>query len=162
ETGLYVSFDDGKSWQPFQRNLPRTPITDLAVKDGDLVVATQGRSFWILDDLTPLRRWEPAIAAEAAPLFPPRPTIRMDLHEEDEGDAGPRTEGENMPRGVVVYYWLKDEPKDKDRVKLEFLDGDTVLRTFTNEKPAKLEDLEEQSRRDEELKEKDKPIEPKA
>ncbi len=57
ETGLYVSFDDGASWQPFQRNLPAVPVTDLAVKNGDLVVATQGRSFWILDDLTPLRLW---------------------------------------------------------------------------------------------------------
>jgi photosystem II stability/assembly factor-like uncharacterized protein len=59
ETGLYISFDDGKSWQPFQRNLPRTPITDLAVKDGDLVVATQGRGFWILDDVNPLRAGSP-------------------------------------------------------------------------------------------------------
>jgi photosystem II stability/assembly factor-like uncharacterized protein len=164
ETGLYVSFDDGKSWQPFQRNLPRTPITDLAVKDGDLIVATQGRGFWILDDVTPLRRWDPAMAAETARLFPPRPTIRMDIDSEDDDDPppGPRTDGENMPAGMVVHYWLKDAPGDKQAVKLEFLDGDTVLRTFTSTKPTKLADLEEQSRRDEEQKEKDKPLEPKA
>ncbi len=60
ERGLYVSFDGGAAWLPFPRNLPPVPITDLAVKDGDLVVATQGRAFWILDDLSPLRQWTPA------------------------------------------------------------------------------------------------------
>ena len=163
ETGLYVSFDDGKSWQPFQRNLPRTPVTDLAVKDGDLVVATQGRGFWILDDVTPLRSWDPAIAGEPAHLFPARPTIRMDIDASDDDDeTGPRTDGENMPAGMVVNYWLSEAPKDKQKVKLEFLDGETVLRTFSNEKPTRLDDLEEQSRRDEEQKEKDKPLDPKA
>ena len=81
---------------------------------------------------------------------------------DDEDETAPRTDGENMPAGVVVNYWLRDAPKDKQKVKLEFLDGETVLRTFSNEKPTRLDDLEEQSRRDEEQKEKDKPLEPKA
>jgi len=67
-----------------------------------------------------------------------------------------------MPPGVVVHYWLKEAPKEKGKVTLEFLDGDTVIRTFTSEKPAPLEDLEAQMKRDEEQKEKDKPLEPKA
>ena len=161
ETGLYVSFDDGATWQSFQRNLPATPVTDLLVKNDDLVVATQGRAFWILDDLTPLRQWSQTVAGSPAHLFPPRATVRMDIEKPDE-DEPPRPVGANMPAGVVVSYWLKDKPKEGETVKLEFLEGDTVLRTFSSEKPPKLEDLEEQAKRDEELKEKDKPLEPKA
>ena len=77
ERGLYVSFDDGVWWQPFQRNLPVVPITDLTIKDGDLVVATQGRAFWILDDLSPLRQWFPAVEKEAVHVFKPRPAVRF-------------------------------------------------------------------------------------
>jgi photosystem II stability/assembly factor-like uncharacterized protein len=162
ETGLYVSFDDGGSWQLLQRNLPATPITDLAVKDSDLVVATQGRSFWILDDLTPLRQWGDAIASSPAHLFPTRPTTRVDVSMSEEEEDEPRHAGTNMPGGVIVSYWLKAAPKEKEKVTLEFLDGDTVIRTFSNEKPARLEDLAEQARHDEEQKERDKPLEPKA
>jgi len=160
ETGLYVSFDDGASWQPFQRNLPATPVTDLAVKNDDLVVATQGRAFWILDDLSPLRGWNEVVSRSAAHLFAPRPTVRMDAEKPPEEDQLPRHVGQNVPAGVVVSYWLKDKPKEK--VTLEFLDGDTVIRSLTSEKPARLEDLAEQARRDEEMKELDKPLEPKA
>jgi hypothetical protein len=77
EFGLYVSFDDGAHWQSFQRNLPVTPVTDLAVHRQDLVVATQGRSFWILDDLTPLHQVDEAAAAETAFLYKTRDTYRM-------------------------------------------------------------------------------------
>jgi len=161
EVGLYVSFDDGASWKPFQRNLPYTPITDLAVKNGDLVVATQGRAFWILDDLTPLRQWSDTVAGSAVYLFPPRPTVRMDIEKPDE-DEPVRAAGANMPAGVVVDYWLKDKPKEGEKVTLEFFDGDTLLRSFSNQKPPKAEDLKEQSRQDEEQKDRDKPLEPKA
>ena len=161
ETGLFLSFDDGASWQSFQRNLPATPITDLAVKNDDLVVATQGRAFWILDDLTTLRKWSPSIATESAHLFPPRPTVRLNAEKPDE-DEPPRAVGTNLPAGVVVDYWLKDKPKEEEKVTLEFLDGDTVIRTFSSEKPSKAESLEEQAKREEERKERDKPLEPKA
>ncbi len=162
ETGLYVSFDDGASWQPFQRNLPVTPITDLAVKNDDLVVATQGRAFWILDDLTPIRKWSDAVAASSAHLFPVRATVRMDIDTRDDEDEPRRAVGENMPAGVVVDYWLKDAPKATDKVTLEFLDGDTVIRSFSSAKPPKAEDLEKQAKLDEERKNVDKPLEPKA
>src|SRR5207253_8532948 len=114
ETGLYVSFDDGGSWQPLQRNLPATPITDLAVKDSDLVVATQGRSFWILDDLTPLRQWGDAIASSPAHLFPTRATTRVDVSMSEEEEDEPRHSGTNMPGGVIVSYWLQAAPKEKE------------------------------------------------
>ena len=161
ETGLYVSFDDGSSWQPFQRNLPVVPVTDLAVKNGDLVVATQGRAFWILDDLTPLRQWNAGLLTASVHLFPPRPTVRLDVETPDE-DEPPRAAGANLPAGVVVSYWLKDKPREGEKITLEFLDGDTVLRTFSTEKPAKAEDLQEQAKREEEEKDRDKPLEPKA
>jgi photosystem II stability/assembly factor-like uncharacterized protein len=159
ETGLYVSFDDGANWKPFQRNLPYTPITDMAVKNDDLVVATQGRSFWILDDLTPLRKWNDTVAGSAAYLFPPRATVRMDVEPADE-DEGPRTAGQNIPAGVVVDYWLKDAPKEGGKVTLEFFDGVTLLRAYSNQKPAPAEDLKEQAARAEEEKDRDKPLAP--
>ncbi|HEY1435401.1 MAG TPA: glycosyl hydrolase [Thermoanaerobaculia bacterium] len=161
ETGLYVSFDDGASWQAFQRNLPATPIADLAVKDGDLVVATQGRAFWILDDLTPLRQWSDTIAASGAFLFPPRATVRLDVDPPDEEDDTP-SEGRNVPAGVVVDYWLKDAPKDGEKITLEFLDGGTVLRSYTNEKPPKADDLRAEAEQAEQRKDQDKPLAPKA
>jgi len=161
ETGLYVSFDDGANWQPFQLNLPATPVTDLAVKNGDLVVATQGRAFWILDDLTALRQWSDGVAGATASLFPPRATVRMDIDSADE-DEGPQTEGRNMPAGAVVDYWLKDAPKDGEKVTLDFLDGETVLRSYSNQKPPKAEDLKEEAARAEEQEDRDKPLDPKA
>src|SRR6185437_3229925 len=72
ETGMYISFDDGESWQPFQLNLPRVPVTDLKVHDGDLIAATQGRAFWILDDLTPLEQLDAQVANSGMYLFKPR------------------------------------------------------------------------------------------
>jgi hypothetical protein len=76
ETGVFVSLDDGASWQPFQRNLPAVPITDLTIKNDDLVLATQGRSFWILDDLSPLRAFTPELASSALTVIAPRPATR--------------------------------------------------------------------------------------
>ena len=161
ELGLYISFDDGASWQPFQRNLPYTPITDLAVKSDDLVVATQGRAFWILDDLTALRKWDATIAGSAAYLFAPLPTVRMDIDVRGEEDE-PQVEGKNMPAGVVVDYWLKEAPESKTQVLLEFFDGSTLLRSYSNQKPPLPEDLKEQAAQAELQKDRDKPLEPKA
>ncbi len=162
ETGLYISFDDGASWQPFQRNLPVTPVTDLTVKDGDLVVATQGRSFWILDDLTPLRQWKDDVAQASVYLFPPRPTVRTQIEKRGE-DSTPVPAGENMPAGALLYYWLKDKPKDGEIVKLEIFDGDKMLRSVSSEKKEPEGSLREQAvRREEESKDKDKPLAPSA
>ncbi|HSD72948.1 MAG TPA: glycosyl hydrolase, partial [Thermoanaerobaculia bacterium] len=159
ETGLYVSFDDGGSWQPMQLNLPVVPITDLAVKEKDLVVATQGRAFWILDDLTPLHEYKPSIAAERVHLFPPRPAVRMESGGfEDEGV--PRALGKNPPNGVVVSYWLREKPGEKEILTVEVLEGDKILRTYSSEKKEPTDiGLPVGPPPDEE---RDKPLEPKA
>jgi photosystem II stability/assembly factor-like uncharacterized protein len=161
ETGLYVSFDDGGSWQPFQRNLPAVPVTDLAVKNGDLVVATQGRSFWILDDLTTLRLWKGDVESSAAYLFPPRPSHRFQSDKPDE-DNPPKGVGTNLPAGVIVDYWLKEKPKKGEVVKLEILSEGKVIRSFSSEKKEHEGDLKERNEKAEEEKDKDKPLEPKA
>ncbi|HEV3470079.1 MAG TPA: hypothetical protein VG148_12215 [Pyrinomonadaceae bacterium] len=130
ETGMFVSFDDGAGWQPLQLNLPHVPVTDLAVhrRDKDLIVATQGRSFWILDDLPVLHQLTDAQRAgrgETA-LFKPEDAYRTP----GEGGAEPlpptASIGANPPAGVVVYYNLKARPTTE--VRLEFLDpaGKTV------------------------------------
>jgi len=134
ETGLYVSFDGGVRWVPFQRNLPVVPITDLAVKNGDLVVATQGRAFWILDDLSPLQQWKEEIAGAPAHLFHPRPALRLELGGFGEGAPARFDGGENPKSGATVDFWLKEKPGDKEVVSLEFFAGDKLLRKFSSEK----------------------------
>jgi hypothetical protein len=160
ETGMYVSLDDGASWQAFQRNLPVTPITDLTVKNGDLVVATQGRSFWILDDLTPLRNWSASVAAEPVHLFPPPPAYRTAFGNDPENP--PHNQGQNPPDGVIVDYWLKDKLGEKDVLKLQIYSGDSLIRSFSSEKPAKGADLKEQAEMAERNQDRDKPLEPEA
>ncbi len=137
ELGLYVSFDDGANWQPFQLNLPVVPITDLTVKDKDLIIATQGRAFWVLDDLTPLHDYKDALRNESVHLFPPRPTERWGRGGLGDDDESAAPVGKNPPNGVVVSYLLKAKPKEKEALKVEFLDGDRVLRTYTSEKKEK-------------------------
>ena len=153
ETGLYVSFDDGGNWAPFQRNLPVVPITDMVIKREDLVVATQGRSFWVLDDLTPLRQWKPGIGAQAVHLFEPRVAHRL------PGGVSERTDaGKNRPNGLVVNFWLKEKPKADVPVTIEFLEGDSVVRTLTSvEKKPEADELAESG--DESEEDEDKPIE---
>ena len=135
ETGLWLSFDDGKSWDRFQRNLPVVPVTDLAVKDGDLVVATQGRAFWILDDLSPLRQWKDDIAAARTHVFAPPAAVRFPGGGDPE--KPPRGAGQNAPAGALISFWLKKAPVDGEVVTLEILEileGEKVLRRFTSEK----------------------------
>jgi photosystem II stability/assembly factor-like uncharacterized protein len=131
ERGMVVSFDDGSSWQSLQLNLPIVPITDLAVKDDDLVVATQGRSFWVLDDLTPLRQVRPELAKLSLHLFRPRGAYRL------PGFGRPgssRTEGENPPSGVVLHYYLNEPPPKGTRLELELLEaGGKLIRRFATE-----------------------------
>ncbi len=124
-------------------------------------MATQGRSFWILDGLTALRKWTGSVAAESAHLFAPQPAVRIQTYEPDEEWAWPPM-GKNIPNGVVVDYWLKQKPDKTDRVTLEFLSGGKVIRTFSNEKPEPEARLKDQAEREELEKEKDKPLEPKA
>ena len=137
ETGVFISFDDGASWQPFQLNLPHVPVTDLAVhrRDKDLVVATQGRSFWVLDDLPVLHQMTDAMreGRGEALLLRPEDAYRT------QGSGGTQlpptaTIGANPPNGVVVYYHLKSAPTTD--LVLEFLDaGGRPVTKFTAKAP---------------------------
>ncbi len=129
ETGMYVSFDDGDNWQSLQLNMPAVPITDLAVhkREMDLVAATQGRSFYILDDLAVLHQMADAAKADIH-LFKPEASYRM------QGGGGftppNATVGENPPNGSVIYYHLKNKPTD---VSLEITDAaGKMIKKFTN------------------------------
>jgi photosystem II stability/assembly factor-like uncharacterized protein len=159
ETGLYVSFDAGANWQRATGNLPVAPIADLAVKDAELVVATHGRSFWILDDLSPLRQMRDELAGQDLVLFKPKPTLRLRSY----GGGTARNEtpgvvdythadtsvvsvdarrmpdgsiehhyldaGENPPEGVLIQYYLAVEPADE--ISLTILDANgSELRAF--------------------------------
>ena len=139
EYGMYISFDDGANWNAFQLNLPTVPITDLQVKNDNLIVATQGRSFWIIDDLSPLHQLNGKIAQSEHHLYRPLTSYRM--RSGGWGRANPLLEGQNHPGGVQIYYYFKDEPDENSLVKLEILEEDgKVIKTFTNkEEKSKLE-----------------------
>ena len=104
EFGMYVSFDDGDQWQPLQLNLPRTPVTDMTIRRGDLVVATQGRSFWILDDLSPLRQLDEQVLESSIYLFEPRPAYRTQIR-----GFRSRIAPERPPLGARIHFYLSEE-----------------------------------------------------
>jgi photosystem II stability/assembly factor-like uncharacterized protein len=122
EFGVYVSFDDGANWQSLRLNLPVVPIHDLAVVHGDLVAATHGRSFWILDDVTPLEQLADSAARTGPFLYQPRDAHRLPG---GGGGGGRRRDavGSNPPGGAVFYYYLKAKPDSAQPVKLEVLDS---------------------------------------
>ncbi len=131
EKGMWVSFDDGNSWSKFQLNLPKVPIADLAIKNDNLIAATHGRGFWLVDDLTPLHQLSKEIAAKEVVLFKPMPSYRMPGGS-GWGSVDRRLEGENHPGGVMVHYAIKTLP-EKVEVKLEFLESDgDVIKTFSS------------------------------
>jgi photosystem II stability/assembly factor-like uncharacterized protein len=130
ELGVFVSFDGGAHWQPLQLNLPQSPIHDLVVKDDDLVVATHGRSFWVLDDLTPLRQVNNQSAQADVVLYQPQTGLR--LHYPEEFDRR-QPVGDNPPSGAVINYYFKTAPKDE--VTLDILkDGKIVRHLSSKEK----------------------------
>ena len=137
ETGVYVSWNGGRSWQPLQLNLPITPITDMLVKEGDLVVATSGRSFWILDDLTLIRQFDPK--SKALQLFDPQDAILANWGSPMNGNSSDGTnpfEGVNPPSGVTFYYHLP-ELADSIAVTLTITDaqGNEVRKLTTQRDP---------------------------
>lgn len=159
ETGVYVSFDDGAAWQALQANLPSVPIYDLLVKDDDLIAATHGRSFWILDDLTQLRQLTDDLAAQPFALCKPRDTYRPAApfrapkpppgkgyqrgvggyvaYTETKGEYGEALlnvldGGSNPPDGVIVTYYLRDQPQEA--ITLSFLDAqDHLIKAFSSQ-----------------------------
>ena len=130
EAGLFVSLDGGRAWRSFRRNLPPVAITDLTLREGDLVVATQGRGFWILDDLSALRQLEEAHLAADLVLFAP-----ADLRTLLGGGGGfSQGRGQNPQPGALIHYWIGEGLDQETPVSLTIraADGD-VLRTFGGE-----------------------------
>jgi len=152
ERGVYVSFDDGTNWQPLQLNLPVSPVNDLVVKNDDLAVATHGRSFWILDDLSPLRQWSDSIKSDDVHLFTPADANHTTFLGSFFGAGGA---GQNPPSGAVVYYYLKAEIKkpegkkdEKKEDKKDEASAKPANAAAESSKPgenAKSEDLEKKS-----------------
>ena len=169
ETGIYVSFDDGGTWHSLQGNLPVVPVYDLAIKDDDLVAATHGRSFWIMDGISQLRQVSGEFAEEDMHLIEPPTKIRLAAPfrgrngsasknyqlalgaavafidtkgEHGESQRKMLDAGENEPGGVRIWYWLKDKPDDE--VTLTFLDTDgTEIKSYTSKAADKDDDSEE-------------------
>jgi photosystem II stability/assembly factor-like uncharacterized protein len=108
ERGIYVSFDGGAEWQSLQLNLPHVPVYDITVHDNDLAIATHGRGFWILDDITPLRQARAMIASAGAHLYTPEPACRVHV----AGGFGPANHGagQNPPAGAFIDYYLQSTP----------------------------------------------------
>lgn len=139
ETGMYISFDDGANWKSFQMNLPIVPITDLTIKDNNLIVATQGRSLWIIDDLTVLHQLDESKKSAEHILYKPKDSYRT----KGRASSSPsKTSGQNHPNGVVTHFYLKNL-SEKDSVHLTYtsMAGDTLAtyNNFTKEKDQKLE-----------------------
>src|SRR5581483_4550722 len=134
DLGIYVSFNDGANWQPLQLNLPIASVRDIAVHENDLVVATHGRSFWVLDDIAPLRQVNPNVASQSAFLFPPSAALRI-RPASDQGTPLPRElpHGENPPKGAAIDYYIKNAASAP--VVLEILNtkGEVVRRYASND-----------------------------
>jgi photosystem II stability/assembly factor-like uncharacterized protein len=132
ELGVYFSINDGDSWQPLQLNLPVSPVHDLVIKDNDLVIATHGRAFWILDDISPLRQFTSENQSEQAHLFTPSTAMRIRATTHGDTPIPPEEPaGENPPPGAIFYYYLKSPAQDE--VKLEVLDAKgQVVRAYSS------------------------------
>ncbi|WP_296619453.1 sialidase family protein [Marivirga sp.] len=138
ETEMYISFDDGASWKNFQLNLPIVPITDLTIKDNHLIAATQGRGFWLIDDLTVLHQLSDKVTQNDFHLFQPKKTYRIGGRSYES-----KTTGENMQSGVITYFHLKDTTS-ADTVKIHYKEkGGKVIATYSThpDKKAKEEKL---------------------
>ncbi|HEU0184910.1 MAG TPA: glycoside hydrolase [Blastocatellia bacterium] len=140
EQAVYVSLDDGEHWQSLRLNMPATSIRDLVVKDDDLVVGTHGRSFWILDDVTPLRQINDQVARSGAFLFKPQTAIRVRRSVNTDTPIPPEEPmGQNPPDGAIINYYLKS---DAGEVTLEILDARRrlVRRYSSSDEPERVDE----------------------
>ena len=127
ETGMYISYDRGNSWNKFQKNLPIVPITDLTIKDNSLIVATQGRSIWMIDDLTVIHQL--TSPTDKVKLYKPKDSYRM------SGTGGRKSlkAGTNLPNGTIIHYFIPNYVKDNDQVKLSIHSADgALIKEFSN------------------------------
>jgi hypothetical protein len=128
EFGMFISFDDGGSWEQFQFDLPRTPITDIKIHQNDLVLSTMGRSFWIMDNITPLRQRSEAMAAGGPYFLEPLDAYRIRGDDGDGGDGGSPDQPRYSRRGAELDYMLND---DAESVRIEIMDeSGAVIRSF--------------------------------
>jgi photosystem II stability/assembly factor-like uncharacterized protein len=140
ESGMYISFDDGAKWQPFKLNLPIVPITDLTIKNDNLIAATQGRSFWLIDDLTPIHQLNNQVVSSSVHLFKPMPSYRMGGG--GRWGGGSPSAGQNHPGGVMVYYNVKNLT-DSTEVALEFMESDgTLIKKYSSSAKKRNEKIE--------------------
>ena len=140
EWGMFVSFDDGANWQPFQMNLPIVSIRDLHIKDNTLIAATHGRSFWMIDDLGPIQQLSKDVVGKSHHLFEPKPAYRL-AQSGGWGKPNYNRVGKNHPNGVLFNFFIKDFSKKK-KVKLEIKDmKGNVIQTFTSDAKEKKQKL---------------------
>lgn len=138
EYGMYISYDDGANWKPLQLNLPVVPITDLTLKENDLIVATQGRSFWILDDLSVIQQKATGITNKNLHVFAVNDAYRYSGYQ----NLSVKNAGINPPNGSVINYWLKTVD-DSSKVSIEILDKNKkTIKTFSNQAKEKEEKIE--------------------
>ena len=138
EYGMYISYDDGANWKPFQLNLPMVPITDLTIKENDLIVATQGRSFWVLDDLTVVQQKDNNISNKNLFAFAVNDAYRFDGVQ----NPNPKNAGMNPPNGSVINYYLKDV-SDSAKVSIDILDKNKkLIKTFSTKAKEKEDKIE--------------------
>lgn len=135
ENGLYVSFNDGENWEPLQSNMPRAPVYWMVVQEhfNDLVIATYGRGFWILDDLTPIQQMNQTVRDSNVHLFPPRPAYRFRQSAVPVTMSDDPSAGQNPQYGAAISYYLNTAPAGDVRISIADAKGQTV-RTFTGGK----------------------------
>jgi photosystem II stability/assembly factor-like uncharacterized protein len=126
EHGLYTSFDQGAHWTRLKLNLPTVPVDDIAIhpRDNDLVLATHGRSIWILDDITPLEQMSDSVPAEDLHLFDLRPATEWRIANRGGNTGHKLFLGPNPPNGAVIQYYLKSKPGERERVRIAITDKD--------------------------------------
>ncbi|MCP4148328.1 MAG: sialidase, partial [bacterium] len=140
ENRLHFSLNDGKNWLPLQTNLPHAPVHWLALQEhfGDLVVATYGRGFWILDDITPLRQLSDELLESDSHLFAPRPAYRFHYRVGPEITPNSQCAGKNPPYGAIINYFLKSKPDKKTKIFVTIFDEKgNIVRTLKKEEKSK-------------------------
>jgi photosystem II stability/assembly factor-like uncharacterized protein len=142
ENSVYVSFNDGDSWQALQLNLPHTSMRDLAIHGDDLIVGTHGRSFWILDDITPLRQLNDAVAKSSAHLFAPQEALRWRWNRNPDTPLPPEVSaGANPPDGAIIDYILSSHAQGPVALEIRDAHGELVRRYSSTDKPPSVEKI---------------------
>jgi photosystem II stability/assembly factor-like uncharacterized protein len=132
ETGIFISFDDGANWQSLELNLPPSPVHDTAIHGDDLIVATHGRAFWVLDNITPLRQASPSVASEPAHLY--TPTVAYRVRGGGGGGQGRGRGGQNPPAGAMIDYYLSAVPASPITLEITDSRGQLVHRSVSGQR----------------------------